>query len=99
MLSKGEERFGRSRTGGVGKGMTYLRNGKRRRMTLLKRPWLEPPNDRAERALREGVVIRKIVGTQRNEAGATALGRLLSVIGRWRLHGEDPAKNLYAALS
>lgn len=92
-------RFGRSWAGGVRKVMTYLQNGRDWWLTFLRRPGVEPTNNRAERALREGVVIRKIVGTLRNYEGATALTRLLSVIGTWKLRGEDPAKNLYVALN
>ncbi len=44
-------------------------------------------------------MIRKIVCTLRNENGTEALTRLLCVNGTWKLRGEDPAKNLYAALS
>lgn len=93
------ERFGKSWAGGVSKVVTYLQNGRDWWLTFLRRPGVEPTNNRAERALREGVVIRKIVGTLRNEDGARALTRLLSVLGTWKLRGEDPARNLYAALS
>lgn len=93
------ERFGKSWAGGVRKVMTYLRNGMPWWLTFLKHPGVEPTNNRGERSLREAVVIRKIVGTLRNREGAEALTRLLSVIGTWKLKGEDSAKKLYAALS
>ena len=44
-------------------------------------------------------MIRKIVGTLQNTEGTNALTRLLSVIGTWKLRGEDPARNLYATLN
>ena len=44
--------------------------------------------NRGERGLREAIVIRKIIGTLRNQAGATAFTRLLSVLGTWSLLGE-----------
>ncbi len=44
-------------------------------------------------------MIRKIVGTLRNTEGTSALTRLLSVIGTWKLRGEDPARDLYTALN
>ena len=91
-------RYGKSCARGVRKVVTYLKNGMPWWLTFLKRPGVEPTNNRAERALREGVVIRKIVGTLRTGEGAEAWTRLLSVIGTWKLRGEDPAKNLYAAL-
>jgi len=38
-------------------------------LTFVLNPGVEPTNNRAERALREHVVIRKIIGTLRNEKG------------------------------
>ncbi len=35
----------------------------------------------------------------RNWKGAEAFARLLSVLGTWKLHGENPATKLYAALN
>ncbi|MGI0128878.1 MAG: IS66 family transposase, partial [Thermoplasmata archaeon] len=77
----------------------YLRNGWGSWLTFLKRPGVEPTNNRAERSLREAVVIRKIIGTLRNGKGAEALARLLTVLGTWKLRGENPSMKLYAALS
>lgn len=65
----------------------------------LRRPGVEPTNNRGERALREGVVVRKIVGTLRNARGADVFSRLLTVLGSWRARGENPADRLYAALT
>ena len=79
--------------------VTYLGNGGLWWLNFVRHPGVEPTNSRAERALREGVVIRKIVGTLRNRRGARALAQLLSVIGTWKPRGEGPAKKLYAALS
>jgi transposase len=77
----------------------YLRNGWGSWLTFLKRPGVEPTNNRGERALREAVVIRKIVGTLRNPKGAEMFARLLSVLGTWKLQDEDPGAKLYGALS
>lgn len=98
-LARLVERFGRSGVEGVRKVVTYLENGMPWWLTFLKRPGVEPTNHRGERSIREAVVLRKILGTLRNEKGANALARLLSVSGTWRLRGEDPAKNLYTVLS
>jgi transposase len=76
-----------------------LRNGWGSWLTFLKRPGVEPTNNRGERALREAVVIRKIVGTLRKARGAEVFARLLSVLGTCKLRGEDPEARLYAALS
>jgi len=92
-------RFGRSWARGVRKVVTYLGNGRRWWLTFLREAGVEPTNNRAERSIREAVVIRKIVGTLRNSKGAEALSRLLSVLGTWKLRGESPSANLYAVLS
>jgi transposase len=94
-----EARFGESWGRGVGPVMTYLRNGRPWWLTFLKHPGMEATNNRAERGLREAIVIRKIIGTLRNWRGAEAFTRMLSVLGTWKLHGENPATKLYAVLS
>ena len=98
-LGRLAERYEASRWRGQRKVGVYLRNGWESWLTFLKRPGVEPTNNRGERALREAVVIRKIIGTLRNKKGAQALTRLLSVIGTWKLRGENPSAKLYAALS
>ena len=105
-LRKGEsvlqallDRFGKSEASGVAKVVTYLRNGMPWWLTFLKNPGMEATNNRGERGLREAIVIRKIIGTLRNWNGAEAFARLLSVLGTWKLRGENPTAKLYAALS
>lgn len=68
-------------------------------MTFLKRPGVEPTNNRGEPALREAVVIRKIVGTLRNPKGAEMFARLLSVLGTWKLRKRDLGTELRTVLS
>jgi transposase len=92
-------RFGESWGRGVGKVMTYVENGRPWWLTFLRHPGVEPTNNRAERSIREAVVVRKIVGTLRNTKGAEAFAHLLTVLGTWKLRGEDPSRNLYAALT
>jgi transposase len=77
----------------------YLGNGMGSWLTFLRRPGVEPTNNRGERALREAVVVRKIIGTLRNARGAKVFARLMSVIGTWRTRGEDPSKKLYNSLN
>ena len=53
---------------------------------------LEATNNRAERALREAVVQRKIFGTLRNERGTKCYGTMMTLIATWKqqklsLHG------------
>ena len=77
----------------------YLRNGRPWWLTFLEQRGMEATNHRAERGLREAIVIRKIIGTLRNWKGAKAFARLLSVLGTWKLRGENPATKLYAVVS
>lgn len=55
--------------------------------TCVLHPEAEPTNNRAERALREMVVQRKITGTLRNERGAHRTAVLMSCIQTWKLQG------------
>ena len=92
-------RFARSPSSAVTRAVEYLRNGRPWWLTFLEHPGMDATNNRGERGLREAIVIRKIIGTLRNWKGAEAFARLLSVLGTWKLHGENPSTNLYAALS
>jgi transposase len=92
-------RYGRSRSAGVRKVVTYLRNGMPWWLTFLKHPGMDATNNRGERGLREAIVIRKIIGTLRNWKGAETFARLLSVLGTWKLRGENPATNLGTMLA
>ncbi|EQD55365.1 Transposase IS66, partial [mine drainage metagenome] len=92
-------RYGRSPSPGVQKVVTYLQNGSPWWFTFLKHRGMDATNNRGERGLREAIVIRKIVGTLRNWNGAEAFARMLSVLGTWKLHGENPSTKLYAVLS
>ena len=51
---------------------------------------VEPTNNRAERALRELIVQRKIIGTLKNEKGTTIMERICSCITTWKLKGLNP---------
>lgn len=55
--------------------------------TFILHPDVEPTNNRAERALREHVVQRKIFGTLRNEKGARIYETLMTVIATWKQQG------------
>jgi transposase len=92
-------RYEASRWGPLRRVGVYLRNGWGAWLTFLHRPGVEPTNNRGERALREAVVIRKIVGTLRKAKGAEVFARLLSVLGSWKLKGDDPRAMLYQALN
>jgi len=66
--------------------------------TFLLHPEIEPTNNRAERALREHVVIRKIIGTLRNEKGAYIHETLMTVFQTWEQQGLNTQERLMEAL-
>jgi hypothetical protein len=59
-------------------------------LTFELNPGVEPTNNRAERALREHVVIRKIIGTRRNEKGAGIHETVMSCLVTWQQQGLNP---------
>jgi transposase len=76
-----------------------IRNGFEYWFTFVIQPGVEPTNNRAERALREHVVQRKIIGTLRNEKGASIHERLMTVLATWSQLGLDSLKMLRLKLS
>ena len=77
---------------------TYHENGMPNWLTFVQHEGVEPTNNPAERALREHVVIRKIIGTLRNEKGAGIYEVLASVVASWELQGIDTRGALVAAV-
>jgi transposase/uncharacterized coiled-coil protein SlyX len=71
-----------------------IRNGFDHWFTFIINPGVEPTNNRAERALREHVVQRKIIGTLRNTKGTHIHEVVMSVLATWKQQG----KNLYQTL-
>jgi len=59
---------------------------------------VEPTNNRAERALREHVVQRKIIGTLRNEKGTSIHERIMTVLATWAQQGLNSFQMLRARL-
>ncbi len=70
--------------------MKKIKNGFDYWFTFLTDPELEPTNNRAERALREHVVQRKIIGTLRNEKGMRIHETITTVLATWEQNGLDP---------
>ena len=60
---------------------------------------VEPTNNRAERALREHVVQRKIIGTLRNEKGTSIHERIMTVLATWAQQGFNSFQMLRLKLS
>ena len=57
-------------------------------------PAVAPTNNAAENALREPVVLRKIIGTLRTDSGLFAHETLLSLIATWDQQGLNPYEEL-----
>ena len=76
-----------------------ISNGFEYWFTFVIHPGVEPTNNKAERAIREHVVHRKIIGTLRNEKGTSIHERLMTVLATWSLLGLDSIQMLRLKLS
>ena len=61
-------------------------------------PWVAPAGNPAEKLLREPVILRKIRGALRSEAGATAFCALMSCRAAWKMHGLRPLAEVLRVL-
>ena len=75
-----------------------VKNGIEHWFTFVGNKDVEPTNNRAERALRELIVQRKIMGTLRNDKGATIMERINSCIVTWKQRELNPFTELKAQL-
>jgi len=66
-----------------------INNGFSYWFTFVIHPGVEPTNNRAERALRPQVVLRKILGTLRNEKGTSIHERIMTTLATWGQRGLD----------
>jgi len=66
-----------------------LNNGLNHWFTRILYPFIEATNNTAERALREFVVIRKIIGTLRNTKGTEIVETIMTMITTWKQRGLD----------
>jgi len=76
-----------------------IRNGIGHWFTFLTVPGVEPTNNRAEGALREHVVQRKIMGTFRNGKGTGIYETVMTVLATWKQQGRDLSQTLSATLT
>lgn len=74
-------------------------NGLDHWFTFLMVPGVEPTNNRAERALRECVVQRKIMGCFRNGKGTWIYETVMTVLSTWKQQGRDLSQALGEALT
>nr|WP_160048292.1 IS66 family transposase [Natrialba sp. INN-245] len=63
-------------------------------LTFVGEPAVSPTNNTAENALREPVVLRKIIGTLRNDRGMFVHETILSLLATWRQQGRNPYEEL-----
>src|SRR3989344_5341999 len=82
----------------LAKVVTTIKNGLDFWFTRIIHPQIEPTNNNGERSLREMVVIKKIMGTLRNEDGAEVLAKMMTLISTWRLNGKNPFYSLRALI-
>lgn len=78
--------------------VTYAENGMPNWFTFILSEGVEPANNSAEQALREHIVIRKIIGTLRNQRGTDIYEVLASVFATWNAKGLNPQVELASAL-
>jgi hypothetical protein len=79
-------------------GAEKIRRGYPYWFTFVTESGVEPTSNRAERALRELVVQRKIIGTLRNEKGIL-YKTLPTLLVTWKQRGLDPQGELSRALT
>jgi transposase len=78
--------------------ITKIKNGLDFWFTRIIHPQIKPTNNDGERSLREIVVIKKIIGTLRNQDGADVLAKMMTLISTWRLNGQSPFYSLRAII-
>jgi transposase len=76
-----------------------INNGFEYWFTFIIHPRVEPTNNRAERALRPHVVLRKILGTLRNEKGTSIHERIMTTLATWGQKGLNSLQMLTAKLA
>jgi len=63
-------------------------------LTFVGEPAVSPTNNAAEKALREPVVLRKLIGTLRNDRGMFVHETVLSLLATWSQQGRNPYDEL-----
>ena len=69
----------------LNKFLIKLHNAKNNLFTFLLHDAVDPTNNKAERALRESVIHRKVRGCVRNQKGCKMFGNLMSCIMTWKM--------------
>ncbi len=76
------------------KPLTYIKNGFGCWYTCLLYPGMEPTNNLGEQAMREHVIMRKIIGCFRSENGAENYQYIASLLATYRLQGKNGFEEL-----
>jgi len=82
----------------LAKVVTTIKNGLEFWFTRIIHPQIEPTNNKGERSLREMVVMKKIIGTLRNQDGADVMAKMMTLISTWRLNRINPFYSLRALI-
>ena len=77
---------------------TYIKNGLGNWYTCLLYPGMEPTNNLGEQAMREHVIMRKIIGCFRSENGAENYQYIASLLASWKLQGKNGFEELEGLL-
>lgn len=76
----------------------YIRGGLGKWYTCFLYPGMEPTNNLGEQAMREHVIIRKIIGCFRSENGSQNYQYIASLLASWKLQGKNMFVELDALL-
>lgn len=76
-----------------------VRNGFGHWFTFVTELGVEATNNRAERALKEPVVQRKIIGTLRNEKGTRIYETIMSLLATWKQRALNPFEEMTKSLT
>ena len=66
--------------------------------TCIRIAGVQPTNNYAEQAIRETVLVRKIIGAERSEKGTKTYEILASLIATWQMQKLDIKKELHRML-
>ena len=83
----------------VKKSVGKISNGFDYWFTFIVNPGVEATKNRAERALRPHVVLRKILGTLRNNKGTSIHEQIMTALATWGQRGLDSLQMLTARLA
>lgn len=80
------------------KPVTYIKNGLGRWYTCLLYPGMEPTNNLGEQAMRENIIMEKIIGAFRSIKGAENYQYIASMFATWKLQGKNVFEELEVLL-